>query len=407
MTKIPNFNSDQLNIKDTFEPEEEVLLSISKAAKILNIPIQYLSKLSNEGILIPASHTPRGHRRYSMKQLQKFEYNPNTLQVADELEFEEFTDTKKYITFENDNSNEIMSYKALGKISDVFVTSNKDKPEILILLLGMLIVVIIKLISFISENTDLLLSSHRLQEDYLRAQQRSHDFNSQGVEKRKIKSIQTKKYNTQSLWEKSVKSAHEVYEALVRSTHNGMLDKEERKLAEKLLSMINKPFISISKHIAEFNPGTMKHEVSKLILLNKPIDCAIDAKRWSVRRLSQICKKLGVKSASKSNIGRYLKEIGWSTSIKPKLLSPDPNYGDKMLNLGMKFASIRNIDKIYYLDEMKYTSSKVAEYMKRKVNISGLDITLPFAHHKPFYKEKVKVQVFGMLGGKKRELHYE
>ncbi len=53
MTKIPNFNSDQLNIKDTFEPEEEVLLSISKAAKIkVSVILEDVRRVKSRILLI-------------------------------------------------------------------------------------------------------------------------------------------------------------------------------------------------------------------------------------------------------------------------------------------------------------------------------------------------------------------
>ena len=120
--------------------------------------------------------------------------------------------------------------------------------------------------------------------------------------------------------------------------------------------------------------------------------------------MERACIAIGTKKASRGTIGRIMKELEWNFAIKPKLLSSDPNYGSILLHMGLILNQLDDNDLVIFNDDFKYTSSKVAEYLKRKSLPHGMNTVPPFAIHKTFYKTKAAIRLTGLLCGKSRNL---
>jgi len=65
---------------------------------------------------------------------------------------------------------------------------------------------------------------------------------------------------------------------------------------------------------------------------------------------------------------------------------------------------LRNKDRVIFNDEFKFTSSKIAEYLKKKKAPAGWNLTLPFGLHRPFYRTKAAIKVSGLLTGRSKKL---
>lgn len=408
MTKIPNSVSNQSNKNHSFEAEQSALLSIGQAAKLLNQPTHTLRGWDNDGILKPKCLSSGGHRRYTVSQLQPFieQFSGNNPKYYNYPVYSQYSnfDSSVVLTSADYQSEELLPFKSQSKLMHALIANSSEKPAILTIFLGLLITVLISLILQISARSSMLMSAYQLQDDYLQFQNEHHQFTTQGLEIDKIKPTHNKgKRNT--IWQNAIETSSDIFLRLTRLSNDESLDEDERNRANVIIDRILKPYNRLTEYIRDFEPGTVKHDVSMLLLTKRPVDYKMKGQRWSVRDISHVCMNIiGTKSASRSQVGRILKDLKWNSAIKPKLLSSDPQYGQIIQKIGLTFASITDQDLVLFSDEFKYTSSKVAEYLKRKSNVAGLDISLPFSLHKPFYKTKAAIQIFGLLDGKSKEL---
>lgn len=167
-----------------------------------------------------------------------------------------------------------------------------------------------------------------------------------------------------TVFEQARKKAPQVFYDLVKASTDKRLDREERQRASELVGQILEPYTRLTSYLALFSPGTVEHDVCYLLLTKHPLDYGKSRRKWSVRLLSEVCQEhLGTKSASKSQVGRFYKRLGWHQSITRKLLSPDPLFGEKMKRIGKTLAQ-RTADDLWVVgDEFKFTSSKTQEYL--------------------------------------------
>lgn len=313
---------------------------------------------------------------------------------------------------------ELYPFKCQAKIIDALIANSTDKRPLLILFLGMLIGLIIKLIILSSAKPDLIIAAYRLQDEYIEFQVDQHEFDQQGSQlnssrdesaessaKIETETKKPKNSRTPTIWQNAVSTAADIFVKLTRIANDTSLDNEEKLRAIGLIDKILEPYRQLTKYFNDYEAGTLQYDVIHLLLLKKPKDYKMRRQRWTIRDISWVCKNiLQTKSASKSQIGRFLKEIKWNCAIRPKMLSSDSNYGKILLELGLIFNSLKKQDVVLFGDEFKYTSSKVAEYLKLKTASAGLNIALPFSLHKPFYKTKAAIQLSGILNGKTKDL---
>ena len=153
-----------------------------------------------------------------------------------------------------------------------------------------------------------------------------------------------------------------VFWELVRAGNDDRRDEEEQQRARQLVDQIFTPYRRLTSYLASHPQGTLEHDVCRLLLTSHPADHGLARTRWSVRTLAKVCQEhLGTAAASKSQVGRFYKQLGWYKPVKRKLLSPDPLFGKKMAGLGAVMASLGPGDLLLYGDEFKFTSTKVQE----------------------------------------------
>jgi hypothetical protein len=208
-----------------------------------------------------------------------------------------------------------------------------------------------------------------------------------------------------TLWQLAISRAQAVYLHLSRRSTDQRLDDEERQRVVNLIEKIITPYTQITSYLHTYDPGSLEYDLCYLLLFHHPCDFQIRGHRWSVRTLSMVCRvNLRTKSASKSQVGRFLKHIKWKNAIRPKMLSSDPNYGTIMRNIALTFAKLSEGDEVWFGDEFLYTSSKVAEHLKETHTLNGLNVVVPYSLHKPYYKTKAQIKMTGLLCGTSREL---
>jgi transposase len=155
-----------------------------------------------------------------------------------------------------------------------------------------------------------------------------------------------------------------VFWELVRSCNDDRLEDGEQQRARQLVDQILEPYRRLTSFLASYPGGTLEHDVCKLLLTGHPADYGLARTRWSVRTLAKVCQEhLGTKAASKSQVGRFYKQLDWHKPVTRKLLSPDPLFGEKMKTLGMIMASLKPGDLLLFGDEFKFTSKKIQEHV--------------------------------------------
>lgn len=171
-------------------------------------------------------------------------------------------------------------------------------------------------------------------------------------------------------------NAHDVFLRLVKASLDSRVDPEEQQRVHSVIEGILGPYKRLTHHLVAHPEGTVEHDVTKLLLTSHPSDYHIVRNRWSVRTLAQICKDLGTRNASKSQVGRFYKKIHWYRRIKEELRSPDPQFGAKMKAIGIALATLKEEDVLLYGDEFKFTSKKVAQYLHQSHAPEGLHYQL-------------------------------
>ena len=153
-----------------------------------------------------------------------------------------------------------------------------------------------------------------------------------------------------------------VFWELVRAGRDDRRDEEERARARDLVDQILAPYRRLTSYLTSHPEGTLEHDVCRLLLTGHPADHGLARTRWSVRTLAKVCQEhLGTQAASKSQVGRFYKQLGWHKPVKRKLVSPDPLFGEKMTALGTVMASLEPGDLLLFGDEFKFTSAKIQE----------------------------------------------
>lgn len=198
-------------------------------------------------------------------------------------------------------------------------------------------------------------------------------------------------------------NASSVFLHLIKATIDTRLDSEERTRAHEIVNNILSPYRQLTKNLIDYPEGTLEHDVTKLLLMSHPSDYGILKNRWSVRTLASVCKQLGTKSCSKSQIGRFYKRIQWHRLIREGLISPDPKFGEKMKAIGNAIASLKEEDCLLYSDEFKFTSSKVAQHLNLDHAPAGLQhgLVKTFNTH---YSPVCSIQITGVYNPKNGHL---
>jgi hypothetical protein len=337
-------------------------------------------------------------------------YSPNTANSANLAKLSNTSSnspssqTPFLLTSADYQSKELLPFKCQAKVIDTMISYSSGNSAILVLFLGMLLTILLKLLHTINSEPRLQTTAYQLQDEFLAYQQSLHHYTPQGVLIEE-KTRKPEKLKKATLWQKSISAAHSVFFSLTRASQDASLDEEERNRAQSILNDILEPHQNLTKFLHEYKPGDLQHDIAMLLLLKTPGDYQIGKQYWSTRDISKVCQTiLGTKSASKSSVGRFLKSIGWKTAIRPKMLSSDPDYGSKILALGETFVSLSEDDEVFFSDEVRYTSSKIAEHLKEKKGLKGMNISLPFALHQTYYKTKAALQITGLLNGKSQDL---
>lgn len=345
---------------------------------------------------------------------------PDELETQDPIEKlarEPLSESSVILTSADYESETLQPFKAEAKILTSLIEGSVDNPNLLFLFLGMIITVTIKLLILLNSDSSMLLSAYQLQDHYLHEKNtRSLQYSPQGLplvddhqtdgkpETEEQQEEQMTGSSQMTIWQKAVISANKAFMTLVRAVNDKRLDVEEQERARSLLTETLGPYRRLTDYIAKYEPGTARHDVPLLILTKKPKDFGIHSHRWSVRALEAACIALKTKKASRATIGRIKQELKWNFAIRPKLLSSDPEYGAILLHIGLILNKLGKDDMVIFNDDFKYTSSKVAEYLKRKTLPAGMNTIPPFAIHKTFYKTKAAIHLTGLLCGKSREL---
>lgn len=191
-------------------------------------------------------------------------------------------------------------------------------------------------------------------------------------------------------------NASEVFFHLIKATVDTRLDIEERTRAHKIVDDILSPYRQLTRYLIDYPEGTLEHDVIKLLLTAHPSDYDLQKNRWSVRSLAHVCKQLGTKSCSKSQVGRFYKKIGWHCLISKELISPDPKFGEKMKVIGNAIAGLKERDCLFYGDEFKFTSSKVAQHLTPCHAPAGLQHALARTSNS-YYSPVCAIQIMGIF----------
>ncbi|MFV2015290.1 MAG: transposase, partial [Candidatus Heimdallarchaeota archaeon] len=204
-----------------------------------------------------------------------------------------------------------------------------------------------------------------------------------------------------SRWDASKKIASRIFHLLVKASYDKAIDEEERNRAKKICEKILSPFSVLSGFLADYDAGTLKHDIAKLLLSKSPKDFGYIRENWSVRLLSRVCTlDLKTKSASKSQVGRLIKDIKWNCSPKRKLHSPDQEYGSILKRIAKTMNTMGAEDMILFGDEFKYTSSKINRRLEPKYLPNGLQDIFPQGNLRiessRSYKPSTSIQITGL-----------
>ena len=209
----------------------------------------------------------------------------------------------------------------------------------------------------------------------------------------------TQENTNPTVWQKCEERGTEVFQKIVLAKHNHQLHPEEQQRARKLYNDIILPFEKLTNNLT-CDPGSLTYDATQVFLYEHPQDYDINRPNWTVRTIADCLTEKGTKSASKSQVGRFFKEYQLSRPIRPKLLSPDENYGSKMKRLGKAFALRKETDTILNTDEFKYTSSKVEMHIQELTTIKGLEERSTVQR----YSQKCHIEVTGVFDPCTRQL---
>jgi DNA-binding transcriptional MerR regulator/transposase len=209
---------------------------------------------------------------------------------------------------------------------------------------------------------------------------------------------------TNNRWIHLRTKAASVFWTLVKAQYDPDRPEPEQHRAKELVDKILAPYQRLTRILATTTPGSLAHDVVRLLLNHRPGEFDIPRRTWSIRTLAQVCKRVfHTKAASKSQIQRFLKTLNWYTKPRFKLLSPDPRFGEKMRRLGRVLLHLTPNDCLVFGDAFRFTSRKVLEYVRTKFAPAGLQFELRTAV-KRFFKSVCAIEVFGLWIPQQKQL---
>jgi len=385
-------------------------LQIGEAAKLVGRDPQTLRNWEKNGYLTP-TRTKRGHRRYTLEQLKPF-LTPKIDGPPDfkEQEIHVSLDDNRmpHVLTTDFDDRKLIPIKSQIKALEHTITNYQDRDGLLILITSMLLVVIIRLFYLVSVSTELVLMATELHQNYIEyiSTAEIEDNPEDRIVEEDRNNSQEKQHREQNtVWQKAKHQASRVFLALSKASVDSSLDDEERKRARNVINNILAPYQRATANLAEYEPGTVQHDVAALLLFHHPTDFGFNCERWSVRLLSRVCQEeLDTRACKRSNVHRVLQKLRWNCATRTKMMSPDEKYGQIMKRLGLLMCDLDEDDIVLFGDEFVYSTVKVAEYKKQKYAAEGLNEAPPFSLSKPFYRSVSSVLVQGLLDPSSRSL---
>ena len=363
----------QENVEEDLKiASSEKYFTTSEAAKALGVSPQTIRRWENEGRL-RCIRTRGNHRRIPYVEIRTF-------QLEKEIKERGISSLMGANPLIPDSPWEPLprhDYRALKnqmKVLNVLLTTRKS-PQTSFLGLKLLL----SLITDLTDSQDLPQSlknaCHRFQTEFI-ALERNLEVDLMPEEEEELPSPD-RPVEASSVFQKARDTGAGVFLELMKACHDERLDEEERNRANQLVEEIIEPYNKLTTYLAEYPEKTLKHDVCKLLLLHHPLDFGLARNCWSVRTLTRVCQEfLGTKSASKSQVGRFYKELDWYKPVIRRLLSPDPQFGEKMKELAKIMANMTSNDLLLFGDEFKFTSTKILEYLTPNHAPKGLQLRL-------------------------------
>jgi len=380
---------------------EDRYLTINEAAEIIGVHAKTLRRWEKKDEFMPYERTSGNHRRYKYSEVIHFKRKIENRKKKHKVQEFPFEIKEDFGVIRNDRQSGVL--KREMKVFQILIESNMDKPMILVIVLGWLLSMVVKLINHL-ELTELKLNADKLNQDYIDAFRNFKDeleLKELEIMKKKPVNPEKKPRSQFSKWEKTRNYASSTFHQLIKASNNKGIHEDERNRAKDLCKKIIKPFNNLTGFLSEYKPGSLKHDIAILLLTKMPNDFGYLRTNWSIRLLSKVCTKhLKTKSASKSQIGRLLKEIKWYCSPKRKLYSPDPDYGKKIKKIAEIMNMIGKEDLLLFGDEFKYTSTKIDARLEAKYLPNGLTNVFPKGNLRndnlKSYQPTTSIQVTGL-----------
>ncbi len=403
------------------------LLRIGEAAELVDKCPQTLRNWEKQGYITP-HRKKNGHRRYTIEQLQPFlspenEIGRDLTIYPQEPDVPVTIDDNKHpmLSIKDYEDKRLIPVKSQIKALEHTISYFQDREGLLLLIVNMLLLIVIRLLYLANTPTNLVMNAtllHGEYTDYISTLEEKDNPDTRIVEDSEeqkqskeiapdpiaiVKAVKPRKEDT--IWEKAKKHASKVFFALSKASVDQSLDEEERKRANNVVKKILGPYQRATSNLSEYEPGTVNHDVAALLLFHQPTDFGIHRDRWSVRTLSKICKtNLETSACSRSQVHRVLQQLRWNCAKRPKMMSPDENYGQIMKRLGLLMCDLKENDLILFGDEFVYSTVKVAEYKKEKTAPEGLNEAPPFSLSKPFYRSVASILVNGLVDPRNHRL---
>jgi len=388
------------------------LLKIGDAAELIGKNPQTLRNWEKSGYITPL-RTEKGHRRYTLEQLEPFlSAKIDRIPEFKEQEVPVSLDDNHipHILLTDFDDRRLIPIKSQIKALEHTITNFQNQDGLLILITSMLLIIIIRLFYLVSASTELVLMATELHQnyvEYISTVEIENNPEDRIVEEQQTRSQQnqegTREENT--VWQRAKQQASKVFLALSKASVDQSLDDEERKRARNVINKILAPYQRATANLAEYEPGTVQHDVAALLLFHHPTDFGINRERWSVRLLSRVCQEeLDTRACKRSSVHRVLQKLRWNCATRSKMMSPDENYGQIMKRLGLLMCDLGEDDVVLFGDEFVYSTVKVAEFKKQKTAAEGLNEAPPFSLSKPFYRSVSSVLVQGLVDPSSRKL---
>lgn len=397
----------QTRINSSFTHENDEILKIGVASKLLGISKASLRRWGKAGIIEEVFRTAGNQRIYLLRDINTLKEvillncpeRPTRLLEIYQSNSVALVSKNEDPTLTIGSTLELNALKTQLKGVNILLTKFQEK-KVILLVLNWLISWLIVLSQKLDEHNDFLQLCYKLKSESVKLGPVEME-----VSNPEIKEVYKEK-KVSSVWARARKNAGSVFLKLMYKVQDNRLNSQEKDRGEKIQDDILSIYSTLTQNIQKYEKGNLNHDVCDLLLNYIPEDFGLKIPRWSVRSLSQVCKKeLETKSASKSNVHRFLKEINWFTKSKVKLISPDPEYGEKMKMIASTIAKMQSDDALFYGDEFKYASNKINRINKIKYSIPGLNIT-PF-RTTTYYAPIHSIQITGLYNPVNQKLYTE